>query len=308
MLPLEANEMQAKGEGIPGQRRALGRGLSALLPDRPLPVAAPEGDSGRTESVQRLPIDGIDPNPYQPRRIFNQDAIEELAQSIRTDGLIQPIIVRRNGPRYSLVVGERRWRAARLAGLTQIPAIIQDIPQDRVLEVTLVENIQREDLNPIEVALALNRMVQELNLSHETLASRTGKNRTTITNLLRLLRLPKDIQELVAEKRISMGHARAILALENEDQQRAVAEKTAAQGLSVRQVERLVRKMARPPEPDAEKPVDPNVAAAIDELERALGTKVRLVQQGDSKGRLEIEYYSAEDLDRIYEVIVGSPE
>jgi ParB family chromosome partitioning protein len=303
---MEANEMQVKSEGMPTQRKALGRGLSALLPDRPTPFAVPEGEPG-VESVQRLPIDGIDPNPYQPRRIFNQDAIEELAQSIRTDGLIQPIVVRRNGPRYSLVVGERRWRAARLAGLLQIPAIIQDIPQDRVLEVTLVENIQREDLNPIEVALALNRMIQELGLSHETLASRTGKNRTTITNLLRLLRLPKDIQELVAEKRISMGHARAILALENEEQQRALAEKTAAQGLSVRQVERLARKIAQPPEVEPEKPVDPNVAAAVEELERALGTKVRLLQQGENKGRLEIEYYSAEDLDRIYEVIVGTP-
>jgi ParB family chromosome partitioning protein len=302
---MEANEMQAKTESVPSQRKALGRGLSALLPDRPVPVAAPAAEPGH-DSVLRLPIDGIDPNPYQPRRIFNQDAIEELAQSIRTDGLIQPIVVRRSGPRYALVVGERRWRAARLAGLSEIPAIVQDIPQDRVLEVTLVENIQREDLNPIEVALALNRMIQELGLSHETLASRTGKNRTTITNLLRLLRLPKDIQELVGEKRISMGHARAILALENEEQQRALAEKAAAQGLSVRQVERLARKIAQPPEVQPEKPVDPNVAAAVEELERALGTRVRLVQQDDKKGRLEIEYYSAEDLDRIYEVIVGS--
>ncbi len=299
--------MQVKSEGTPSQRKALGRGLSALLPDRPVAVALSE-DEPRAESVQRLPIDRIDPNPYQPRRIFSQDAIEELAQSIKTDGLIQPIVVRRNGPRYSLVVGERRWRAARLAGLSQIPAIIQEIPQDRVLEVTLVENIQREDLNPIEVALALNRMIQELGLSHETLASRTGKNRTTITNLLRLLRLPKDIQELIAEKRISMGHARAILALESEDQQRALAEKTAAQGLSVRQVERIVRKMEHPAEPEPEKTVDPNVAAAIEELERALGTRVKLVQQSDNKGRLEIEYYSEEDLDRIYEAIVGRPE
>jgi ParB family chromosome partitioning protein len=148
-------------------------------------------------------------------------------------------------------------------------------------------------------------MIQELGLSHETLASRTGKNRTTVTNLLRLLRLPKDIQELVAEKRLSMGHARAILGLEDAQQQRAVAEKTAAQGLSVRQVERLVRKMLRPADPDLKDPIDPNVAAAVEEMERALGTKVRLVPQGENKGQLEIEYYSAEDLDRIYEVIVG---
>ena len=268
-------------------------------------MASDEPVAAGSELVQKLAIDLIEPNPYQPRRVFGQEAIEELAQSIRVDGLIQPIIVRRNGSRYSLVVGERRWRAARLAGLGHIPAIVQDIPQDRVLEVTLVENIQREDLNPIEIALALNRMIQELGLSHETLASRTGKNRTTVTNLLRLLRLPKDIQELVAEKRLSMGHARAILGLEDAQQQRAVAEKTAAQGLSVRQVERLVRKMLRPANPERKDPIDPNVAAAVEEMERALGTKVRLVPQGENKGQLEIEYYSAEDLDRIYEVIVG---
>jgi ParB family chromosome partitioning protein len=268
-------------------------------------MASDESVAAGSELVQKLAIDLIEPNPYQPRRVFGQEAIEELAQSIRVDGLIQPIVVRRNGPRFSLVVGERRWRAARLAGLDHIPAIVQDIPQDRVLEVTLVENIQREDLNPIEIALALNRMIQELGLSHETLASRTGKNRTTVTNLLRLLRLPKDIQELVAEKRLSMGHARAILGLEDAQQQRAVAEKTAAQGLSVRQVERLVRKMLRPADPELKDPIDPNVAAAVEEMERALGTKVRLVPQGESKGQLEIEYYSAEDLDRIYEVIVG---
>jgi ParB family chromosome partitioning protein len=297
--------MQAKTDTPPSPRKALGRGLSALLPDRPAPAASDESTAVGSELIQKLAIDLIEPNPYQPRRVFGQEAIEELAQSIRVDGLIQPIVVRRNGPRYSLVVGERRWRAARLAGLDHIPAIVQDIPQDRVLEVTLVENIQREDLNPIEIALALNRMIQELGLSHETLASRTGKNRTTVTNLLRLLRLPKDIQELVAEKRLSMGHARAILGLEDAQQQRAVAERAAAQGLSVRQVERLVRKMLRPSDPELEDPIDPNVAAAVEEMERALGTKVRLVPQGENKGQIEIEYYSAEDLDRIYEVIVG---
>jgi ParB family chromosome partitioning protein len=297
--------MQAKTDTSSSPRKALGRGLSALLPERPAPIASDESVAAGSELVLKLAIDLIEPNPYQPRRVFGQEAIEELAQSIRVDGLIQPIVVRRNGPRYSLVVGERRWRAARLAGLDHIPAIVQDIPQDRVLEVTLVENIQREDLNPIEIALALNRMIQELGLSHETLASRTGKNRTTVTNLLRLLRLPKDIQELVAEKRLSMGHARAILGLEDAQQQRVLAEKTAAQGLSVRQVERLVRKMLRPSDPELKDPIDPNVAAAVEEMERALGTKVRLVPQGENKGQLEIEYYSAEDLDRIYEAIVG---
>ena len=258
---------------------------------------------------KRLPIDSIEPNPYQPRRIFNKESIEELAQSIRVDGLIQPIVVRPRGDGYLLVVGERRLRAAKIAGFTEIPAIVTDIEADRILEVTLVENIQREDLNPIEVALAMRTMIDELGLSHEMLAERTGKNRTTITNLLRLLRLPKDIQQLVAERRLSMGHARAILGVDEPQHQRSVAEKAVAQGLSVRQVERTVRRLSEPQgEKDGKAGIDPNIAAAIEEMERVLGTRVKLVARGEKRGRIEIEYYSGEDLDRIYEVIVGQAD
>jgi ParB family chromosome partitioning protein len=266
------------------------------LPDIPL--------RGEGERVERISIDLIDPNPYQPRRVFEPDRLTELAQSIRSDGIIQPVVVRRNGPRYTLIVGERRWRAARLAALTEIPCLVQDIPPDRVLEVTLVENIQREDLNPIEAAQAFERMHRELRLSHEAIAERTGKDRTTITNLLRLLKLPSDIQQLVAEHRISMGHARAILGLGSEEHQRAVAEKVAAQGLSVRQVERLVRRMTEARDPAEPAPLDPNVAAAVREMEQSLGTRVRVIERGDHKGRIEIEYYSEDDLQRIYSFIV----
>ena len=183
---------------------------------------------------------------------------------------------------------------------------MRHIEQDRLLEVALIENIQREDLNPIEVATALRSMVQQLGLSHEQLAQRTGKDRTTITNLLRLLKLPKDLQHLVAERRISMGHARAILALDDEDHQRALGEKAAAQGLSVRQVERIVRDLNAPSREAEPEEIDPNVAAAIQDLEQALGTRVRLVQRGQKGGgRIEIDYYSSDDLDRIYAVIVG---
>ena len=285
------------------RRQALGKGLAALFPQK---TAGQGSDSGGQESVQRLPINSIEPNPYQPRRIFNKESIEELAQSIRVDGLIQPIVVRPQGDGYLLVVGERRLRAAKVAGLTEIPGIVQDIKADRILEITLVENIQREDLNPIEVALALRMMVEELGLSHEMLAERTGKNRTTITNLLRLLRLPKDIQQLVAERRLSMGHARAILGIDEAQDQRSVAEKAVAQGLSVRQVERTVRRLSEPQrKKDGKAAIDPNIAAAIEEMEQALGTRVKLVARGKNRGRIEIEYYSSDDLDRIYEVIVG---
>ena len=194
-----------------------------------------------------------------------------------------------------------------MAGMTTIPAIVREVERERVLEVTLVENIQREDLNPIEVAHALDRMIQELHLSHEEVASRTGKDRSTITNLLRLLRLPGDVQQLVAERRISGGHARAILGLEDATQQVALAEKAAAQGLSVRQVERTVRSLTESKKSAGKtRQLDPNVAAAVAELEQKLGTKVKLVQQGRHKGKIEVEYYSEEDLERIYSIIMGN--
>jgi ParB family chromosome partitioning protein len=215
--------------------------------------------------------------------------------------------LRARGERYELVAGERRWRAARLAGISEVPVVVQDIPDHRLLEISLVENIQREDLNAIEVAHAFDRLARELHLSHDDIASRTGKDRSTITNTLRLLKLPADLQQLIAEHRLSMGHARAILGLPAEDLQRQVAEKATSQGLSVRQVERLVQKMTseRDPKPPAEE-ADPNVKAAIQELERVLGTRVRIAGRPDQRGRIEIEYYSADDLHRIYSTIVGA--
>jgi ParB family chromosome partitioning protein len=287
------------------RRQALGRGLNALLTStKPAPVAD-EPEVSPQDRIRRLSLDRIDPNPEQPRQIFRDEGIEELAQSIRVDGLIQPIVVRPNGDRFQLIVGERRWRAAKIAGIDKIPCIVQEFEKDRAFEIALVENIQREDLNPIEVALALNRMVHEFDFSHEELANRTGKDRTTITNLLRLLKLPRDIQQLVAERRISMGHARALLSIDDPAAQLALAEKAAAHGMSVRQVERLVRDQQRAPgDEKPEKAIDPNVAAALEEMERALGTRVRLVQRGVNSGRIEIEYHSQEDIDRIYSRIV----
>ena len=228
-------------------RKALGKGLSALLPARSQTAAAAEPARieapPETGGVIDVPIESIDPNPVQPRTVFQADKLEELAQSIRSNGIIQPLVLQRSGERYQLVAGERRWRAARLAGLTAVPAIVREFAHERLLEVALIENIQREDLNPIELAEALDRLVRDHNLSHEEIGRRTGKDRSTVTNLLRLLKLPKDIQILVAEHRLSMGHARAILGLPTEELQKDVAQRTAAQGLSVRQVERLIQLM-----------------------------------------------------------------
>jgi ParB family chromosome partitioning protein len=265
--------------------------------------------------VQQLSIDAIEPNPVQPRTIFIGDRLNELAQSIRANGIIQPLIVRRTSTdTYQLVAGERRWRAARIAGLTDVPVFVQDFADERLLEVALIENIQREDLNPIEVAQALDRLAREHGLNHEEIGTRTGKDRTTVTNLIRLLRLPNEIQLLVAEHRLSMGHARAILGLPTEDAQKDVAQRAAAEGLSVRQVERLIQGMTAKreitePSTDTsskEPKYDPNVAAATRELESVLGTRVRIVAQGPARGRIEIDYFSSDDLDRIYNLIVTS--
>lgn len=300
-------------------RKALGKGLSSLLPGRPAattpaPVAAPPPAAAAIAPapavelpVTKLPVGEIVPNPLQPRTFFDSAKLGELAQSIKANGIIQPLIVRKQGDQYHLIAGERRWRAAKAAGLSEVPVVVQELSDSRVLEIALIENIQREDLNPIEVAIAFEKLAVDLSLSHEEIGQRTGKDRSTITNFLRLLRLPADVQIMLAEKRLSMGHAKAILSLPEEAMQLQVAEKAAAQGMSVRQVEQAVQKMTQPHDPrkEAEPEVDPNVKAAIRELENSLGTKVRIIERAPGKGRIEIDYYNSDDLDRIYSVIVG---
>jgi ParB family chromosome partitioning protein len=289
-------------------RRALGKGLGALLPTR-LPAATPTAPLPSTpdDTPQTLPVDAIDPNPLQPRRLFQNERLAELAQSIRSNGIVQPLVVRRMGDRYQLVAGERRWRAAKLAEIGEVPVVIRDIPDDRLLEISLIENIQREELNPMETAHAFKRLTEELQLSPEEIGVRTGKDRSTVTNFLRLLALPEDLQQLVAERRLSAGHARCLLALPTVALQREVAEKAVAQGWSVRQTERTTQKMMadRQPKHVDEVQVDPNVKAAIQEMERKLGTRVRILEKAKKGGKIEIEYYSPDDLNRIYEVIVG---
>lgn len=292
------------------QRKVLGRGLSALLPARPT-AAAPTAAApapALTDSQRKLPIDAIQPNPLQPRVVFQADRLEELAASIRSNGIIQPLIVRRHEGKYQLVAGERRWRAARLAGLTEVPVVVQEVADPLMLELALIENIQREDLNAIETAHAYERLGRELGLSQEEIGRRTGKDRTSITNTLRLLKLPSEVQLLVAEHRLSMGHARAILGLPTAEQQIELAEKAAAQGLSVRQVEALVQEQTsdrHKPGGRKERAQDPNVRAAVEELERALGTRVKIVELSEQRGRIEIEYYSQAELDRLFHQLVG---
>lgn len=293
-------------------RKVLGKGLNALLSSRTqapaaAPPPAPEKPAARSEDALFVAIDAIDANPLQPRRVFQAERLGELALSIRANGIVQPLVVRRSGDRFQLVAGERRWRAAKLAGLERVPVVVRDIPDERLLEITLIENIQREDLNAIETAIAFDRLGQELNLSAEEIGQRTGKDRTTVLNFTRLLQLPADLQQLVAERRLSQGHARCLLTLPNTDLQREVAEKAVAQGWSVRQTERTTQKMVsgRQPKHVDEVQVDPNVKAALREMERVLGTKVRIIEKPKKGGRIEIEYYSQDDLDRLYGMIVG---
>jgi ParB family transcriptional regulator, chromosome partitioning protein len=313
----------------PPEKRALGRGLGSLLPNRPPaglaefakqpPMSAPPATSvappppqSPATSPTELPISMIDPNPLQPRTVFQEGRLQELADSIRSNGVIQPIIVRRKADRFELIAGERRWRAARIAGLELVPVVVQELANEKLLEISLIENIQREDLNPMEVAFAYDRLAREHHLSHEEIGRRTGKDRATITNMIRLLKLPPEIQLLLAEHRLSMGHARALLGLPEPELQREIGDRAAAEGLSVRQVERTVQKLNEPRDPgeakEAPPKIDPNVKAATDELERTLGTRVRIVEKSVNRGRIEIDYFSQEDLDRIYELIVGEPE
>jgi ParB family chromosome partitioning protein len=278
--------------------------LSALLSDSP---------ATSNEQILDLDIHLIEPSNLQPRTNFDEERLEALAQSIRANGIIQPILVRRVGPdRYELVAGERRWRAAQKAGLLRVPAIVREIPQDRVLELALIENIQRQELNPIEEAQAYKRLIEALGLTQENIAQRVGRDRTVITNHLRLLRLPQDIQQLIEQDKLSMGHARAILGLDDANAQRKLAQSVIKQGLSVRETERSVRRIVEGPARRAAvkrslAAEDANVKAAENKLRRRLSSKVQILANPQGTGgKIEIEFYDTNDLDRIYRVIMES--
>jgi ParB family chromosome partitioning protein len=278
------------------KRPALGKGLSALIPDAPEPRV----------SQFDVDIDRISPNALQPRGAMDDVRLEELAQSIKSNGVIQPIVVRRNGDRFEIIAGERRWRAAQKAGLVRVPVVVKEVAAgaDRsMLEMALIENIQRENLNPIDEAIAYRRLASEFHLTQEAIADAVGKDRATVANLLRLLRLPEDVRADVAAGTLSMGHARALLALPAEAEQRRIARDVIARALSVRETESLVKKAAQSPEAKAAAPTpapDVHTRAAEERLRLALGTRVRIVRQG-ARGRIEIDFGSENELIRIYE-------
>ena len=295
------------------KRPALGRGLSALIRDTAPPPPRDQPMVDRSRPTE-LDIDLLTPNPRQPRVHIDDGRLEELAQSIRANGIIQPIVVRRvddaasgaQGHHYEIVAGERRWRAAQRAGLLKVPVAIREVPDEKLLEVALIENIQREDLNPIEEAQAYRRLTDELQLSQETIATQVGKDRATVANYMRLLRLPAEVRTALSEGALSMGHARALLALPDEAAQRRVGRDVIARGLSVRDTEALVRHETTPkPEAPPAPKVDANTRAAEEKLKLALGTRVRIIRKGRG-GRIELDFTNEAELQRLYEKLTES--
>lgn len=306
-------------------RNALGRGLSALIrepessvaaippapppPAPDLPAAPPAAIakeltppvSSAMEGYIQVDIDLIDPSPYQPRTKFREEPLEELSRSIRATGIVQPLIVRRHGNRYQLIAGERRWRAAQRSGFPRVPAVLRDVSEAFALEMTLVENLQREDLNPIEQAAAFEKLIQEFHLTQEQVADRTGKDRATVANSLRLTKLEKPIQELLEDGKLSAGHGRALLSIQDPRERLSIAKRAAKGGITVRQIERMATRGSRPPRvpPPA---IDANTKAAIQELEQEFGTRVIVhPKTARSAGELIFEFYNDEDLVRIYD-------
>ncbi len=279
------------------KRPALGRGLSALIPDSPAPAAPPAADRSLD-----IDTDLLRPNKFQPRTHIDDDRIEDLARSIRSNGIIQPIVVRKVDSGYEIIAGERRWRAAQRVGLLKVPVVVRDIPEDQLLAVALIENIQREDLNPIEEALAYRRLADEFRLTQEQIADAVGKDRSSIANFVRLLRLPQEVRANLASNTLSMGHARALLALADENAQLRLARDVIARSLSVRETEALVKKAGEPSAPAAAKPADVHTRAAEEKLRLALGTRARIVRKGKG-GRIEIDFTSEDELQRIFELL-----
>jgi ParB family chromosome partitioning protein len=283
---------------------ALGRGLGALIPGAP-PVASPEAPPAAA-GPQQIAIDSIDPNPEQPRRVFDPEELRGLADSIRRHGVLQPVVVRRAGPRYELVVGERRWRASREAGLSAIPAVVADLEDRARLEVALIENIQRSDLNPIELAHAF-RALAETGATQEQIGERVGLDRSTVSNHLRLLELPTEVQADVEAGRLSAGHAKALLQVSSPERRRHVRDRILRDGLSVRAAEELAQASGvhRPRRAAKARPgADPNLQRLIDSLRLRLQTRVRIQGQAE-RGRIEIEYFGADDLRRLAGILLG---
>jgi ParB family chromosome partitioning protein len=281
----------------PARRKALGRGLSALIPE-PEPEPRPAAPSG-----PEVPTSALEPNPFQPRASMDPARLAELTASVRETGIVQPILVRRRGERFQIIAGERRFRAAQAAGLATVPVTVREVADEHMLEIALVENIQREELNAIEEAQAFQRLQDEFSLTQEEIARRVGRDRTTVANTLRLLRLPRELREMVASSRLDAGHGRALLALERADDQVALGREAARKGLSVREVERRVALLRAPRPAPARSRKDANTRAAEERLRAALGARVEIARRGRG-GQIRVLFAGEAELNRLYELLV----
>lgn len=297
-----------------GKSRGLGKGLDLLIPDavgeakaKKETAESPSPDKSENNSQETLvKITLVEPNRKQPRKNFDEDSLQELSDSIKQVGLIQPILVQDRKDHYEIIAGERRWRAAKMAGLKEVPVIIRDYSEQEIMEISLIENIQREDLNPIEEAQAYKRLLEEFHLKQDEVAERVSKSRTAVTNSMRLLKLGEKVQQMVIDEMISTGHARALLAVEDQEEQYELAQKIFDEKLSVREVEKLVKNLHKP-EKEKKKPENQTMQAIYqdieDKLKQRLSTKVTVTPKGEGSGKIEIEFYNHEDLDRLLDII-----
>lgn len=289
------------------KRKVLGRGLDSLLPAaRATATAAPAPAPAQPvgDVVRDLPTDQIDRNPYQTRTRWNEEALQELAASIKVSGVLQPVTVRPHDGRFQLITGERRWRASQIAGKPTVPAIVRQVSNEQAMEMTIIENLQREDLNPMEQARAYERLAREFNLTQEQMAQRTGKERSSVANFMRLLKLPAEVQVLVESDKLSFGHAKALMPLDSPEAMSRLSQRIVALSMSVRQTEGAVANLLNPPEKKEapERQVDPNVREVEREMERALGVRVQITDRR-GKGKIVLEYKSLEDFDRVVEML-----
>lgn len=301
---------------MPGKKSGLGKGLDSLIPNKKNDISASkvekkqekENDSPKSGEII-VRINEVEPNRDQPRKDFDEDALMELADSIRQFGILQPLLVQKKKNYYEIIAGERRWRAAKLAGIKEVPIIVKDYTDQEIVEISLIENIQRENLNPIEEAMAFKRLLQEFQLKQDEVAERVSKSRTAVTNSMRLLKLSPRVQQMIIDDMISTGHARALLAIDDEEQQFILANKIFDEKLSVRETEKLVKALKNPKkEVKKEKSEHTFIYENIEEqIKNIMGTKVSVNQKANGKGKIEIEYYSEEELERIYDLLMTIP-
>lgn len=297
------------------KRNGLGKGLDSLIPEKKAPASSPEQNTNKKNSEESgspsgeamVKINLVEPNREQPRKDFDEDALMELADSIKQFGILQPILVQKKKDYYEIIAGERRWRAAKLAGIKEVPVIIKDYTEQEIVEISLIENIQRENLNPIEEAMAYKRLLKEFNLKQDEVAERVSKSRTAVTNSMRLLKLSERVQQMIVDDMISTGHARALLAVDDEEQQYLLANKIFDEKLSVRETEKLVKALKNPKkEVKKQKTEHTFVYDSLEEhMKNIIGTKVSVNPKANGKGKIEIEYYSEEELERIYDLIMS---